>query len=284
MSDRRRRAPTIVVLIAAISPVVIACGPMPSGTAAPASGPGAIDHPMGAGDLILRLSSGGGFAGLEMRPTVSLYGDGTLVFRDPGEATPPALGTVRRAPPWRAVRLAESEVQRWLADALDSGLRNAAAHYSRPGADFFTTEFRLRAAGLDRTVSVFGLELPPEPGQPDSAIFASLAGFAGRLTTFVGNLDGTPPWEPTGYHATIWRAGAGEGPARPWPWPELRLEDFEAGQQELQLVRVMAPAEVAAIGIEGYEGGLEGLIVVAPDGDPYRVRVRPLLPDEVPPR
>src|SRR5262249_15209572 len=54
----------------------------PTSTAAPTVG--AIDHPTGATDVVLRLEQGGGFAPIEMNvaeaPIFTLYGNGVIVF------------------------------------------------------------------------------------------------------------------------------------------------------------------------------------------------------------
>ena len=43
----------------------------------------------------------------------------------------------------------------------------------------------------------------------------------------------------------------------------------------------MTAAEVAELGFDGFEGGLQGMVLVGPDdGKIYSLSLRPLLPDE----
>ena len=48
----------------------------------------------------------------------------------------------------------------------------------------------------------------------------------------------------------------------------------------LLLQRVLSAAEVAAIGVEGFEGGLLNAMLRGTDGTLYALSTRPLLPDE----
>jgi hypothetical protein len=43
----------------------------------------------------------------------------------------------------------------------------------------------------------------------------------------------------------------------------------------------MGPDEVKALGVDGFEGGLQGVSIKSPDGKKtYSLTIRPLLPDE----
>jgi hypothetical protein len=78
-----------------------ACSPAaPSGSPGPSAGPTTaptptrvtgIEHPTGARDIVLRFEEGGGFVPIDFlatqAPSFTLYGDGTVVFRDT-QATP----------------------------------------------------------------------------------------------------------------------------------------------------------------------------------------------------
>ncbi|MEA2673895.1 MAG: hypothetical protein QOI92_1087 [Chloroflexota bacterium] len=95
---RSFRAPAIALLTAAVASACSSSGTPPSGpggspttgaTPAPSSTavPDGIQHPTGARDVILRVETSGGFAPIEFMatsaPSFTLYGDGTVVFRDP---------------------------------------------------------------------------------------------------------------------------------------------------------------------------------------------------------
>ena len=69
--------------------------PAPSASPEPATG--AIDHATGATDVILRLDQGAGMlrgGGVTLVPPFTLYGDGTVVFRNPMLEAPPTVGPV----------------------------------------------------------------------------------------------------------------------------------------------------------------------------------------------
>src|SRR4029450_10713872 len=87
------------LLLPGLVAVLAACSGTASSTAAPAgSGPsatpgssqratGEIDHATGAEDVILRLDQGGGMmirgGGATLVPPFTLFGDGTVIFRNP---------------------------------------------------------------------------------------------------------------------------------------------------------------------------------------------------------
>jgi hypothetical protein len=70
---------------------------------------------------------------------------------------------------------------------------------------------------------------------------------------------------------------------KPWPWADLTPADFApAADAELQFPhRVMTADELSALGIDGFEGGFQGLILSAEDEKTYSFSLRPLLPDEI---
>jgi len=122
---RRPLAASLVLLLAA------ACSPAAAG---PSSGPTAqptptavagIEHPTGAKDIVLRVEQSGGFVTLEFlatsAPSFTLYGDGTVVFRD-GQATPPdTVGSVMRSVAFQTIKLDDEGIQARLAYALGPG-------------------------------------------------------------------------------------------------------------------------------------------------------------------
>ncbi len=70
---------------------------------------------------------------------------------------------------------------------------------------------------------------------------------------------------------------------RAWPWPELTPADFKlpADPNVLQqATRSLSAAEAEAIGVEGYENGIQGGLWFEFDGSVYSLALRPLLPGE----
>ena len=137
-------------------------GPEPSESPKPATG--AIEHATGATDVILRLDQGGGMlrgGGATLVPPFTLYGDGTVVFRNPALEPPPAVGPVMVGNPMRTAKLDEDQIQDLLDFALtEGGLGVAKLQYDYPMlADAGTAIFTIRAGGLDKTVNVYALGL-----------------------------------------------------------------------------------------------------------------------------
>ncbi len=287
---RRRLLSGAVVALAAL---VLACGgPTPTASPAPTSpapsepSGNAIEHPTGATDLILREEVGGGFVPIwffaTQAPFFSLYGDGTVIYRDESAPLPePGADGVVRAQPFRRARLTEEQVQELLRFALtEGGLATALPHYDNPGvADAPTTIFRIRAGGVDKTVTVYALGLEAG-GQVDPArrAFVRLDERLRGLTS--GGTLGGPVWTADRWRGVLTEAG-GVGEARPWPWRDFGPADFRQATDEVPMPhRTLSPADVAVLGLDGIEGGFHGLLLAGPNGVTYTFGLRPLLPDE----
>jgi len=266
-------------------------GPPPDATEQPEPpGGDAIDHPTGPTDVILRYEEGGGFMMpsflVTIAPIFTLYGDGTIVFRDPRDEVAPD-GPVMRQNPFRTAVMSEAQVQELLAFALgEGGLGVARPTYENPMiADAGTAVFTVRAGGLDKTVSVYALGLDGE-GVPDLPARAAFQRLAERLMNI--DNDGaffTDVYVPEAYRGIlIDEGGFADGAPMPWPFADLTEDDFtvDPTNQNLQFPsRVMTPDEAAELGIENFEGGLSGISIRSPDGSTtYSFALRPLLPDE----
>jgi hypothetical protein len=266
-----------------------------SGTPAPSQSPdepatGAIEHATGATDVVLRLDEGGGFmirgGGATLVPPFTLYGDGTVVFRNPMLEPPPTVGPVMIGNPLRTAKLDEDQIQDLLNFALtEGGLGVAKLQYDNPMiADAGTAIFTIRAGGLDKTVNVYALGLD-DPNVPDRPARAAFAKLSERLTNFDQNgTFATDVYLPSGYRGILLDTGGfpGEAPIE-WPWDDIKPADFIGDEANgLPPTRVMTAEELAVLGIEGIEGGFQGMTLIDPD-DPartYSFSVRPLLPDE----
>jgi hypothetical protein len=267
----------------------------PGASDAPSEAPaspatGAIAHPTGADEIVLRYDEAGGFVPVEFVaahvPYFTLYGDGTVVYVTNEAVTwepdQPALGQ-----PIRTARLSEDQVQSLLEFALgEGGLAVAREQYDNPMvADAPTAVFEVNAADDSKTVSVMALGMEGEPG-PDTAVKASLAKLADRLRNLdAGGALGGQPYVPGAYRGVLMEAAGAQGVVvREWPWPDLAPSDFAlpADPNVLQQrTRVLSPEEAAAVGVDGYESGIQsGLWYRGPDGLVYSFVLRPLLPDE----
>jgi hypothetical protein len=81
---------TTIATTAVLALVLFACGGLNDDGGG--AGSGAISHPTGAEDLVLRVETSGGFVPMEYNvtrlPSWSLYGDGRIVTEDQIEIYP----------------------------------------------------------------------------------------------------------------------------------------------------------------------------------------------------
>jgi hypothetical protein len=315
MSDVSNRLPigrpslpvAAVLLLAACSSAAApsqAPGSPPAGSGSPSSpGPsqappltpgttiGAIDHPVGASDVVLRLEEGGGFVPMEMMaaqaPTFTLYGVGVIVFQPRVETFPvPDANGVIHSLPWRTAKLEESQIQDLLEFAIGTGgLGTAKDSYVEGGiADAPNTIFTLKAGGLDKTVVVNALADGSTHGA-DAAARSAFFKLAQKLRDFdQGGSIPTDVYQPEGFRAVLMdREGQASG-AISWPWPAIKPTDFVGdanGSGGTSLPhRTLSQADLDALGVKDAAGGLQGIVLEAPDGKTWTLIVRPLLPDE----
>jgi hypothetical protein len=241
-----------------------------------------IEHPTGAKDIVLRFEESGGFVPIEVNatyaPSFTLYGDGTVVFRDPRVPAPEPVANVARAVPFQSFRLTEAAIQALLQEAIGpGGLGVATGPYTDMSADIPTSTFTIAAGGQTKQVSVTGLS--PDRHPQDALIVGSLSAFAERLRGFADDVAGEQSYVPPAYRGVLIPVEQPFGPVVAWPWPDVHADEFVTGQNEFFLTRTMTPAEVATLGISGAEGGIQG-VALRDGGKIYTFALRPLLPDE----
>lgn len=303
MPNLMRAAPALalIVLVAACSgtggtssPAASPGAPGASPSVGPADSPadfGTIEHATGADDIVLRYDQGGGFVPpsftVSQTPIFTLYGDGTVVFRNPILDFPAPDGSVIRQNPLRTAKLSEDQIQDLLEYALgEGGLGIARAQYDFGGiADASSAIFTIEAGGITKTVNVYALGIDIE-GVPDQAARAAFGRLAERLGDFdQGGSIVTDLYAPAAYRGILMDGTGMVVPdVRPWPWTDLTPNDFKgpADPNAFQMAtKTLTPAQAAALGIEGPEGGLQNYITNgAGDGKLYSFVLRPLLPDE----
>jgi hypothetical protein len=144
---------------------------------------GAIEHPTGADELILRVEQIGGFVPAAFTvssiPQFSLYGDGRAVFAGPMiEIFPqPALPNLRQ------VVLTEAGIQQILDAAREAGLLDGDKEYTNDMiADAATTVFTVHAGGKTTTVSAYALGIADNPRwtEAERVAIAKLQDFASQ--------------------------------------------------------------------------------------------------------
>ena len=251
---------------------------------------GAIDHPTGPTDIVLQMEDGGGFVMVGFRaaeaPIFTLYGDGTIIFRNPMVDPLPSIGAVMPLHPFRTAKLTEALIQDLLAYALgEGGLGIARPDYpNNQISDASTTVFTLKAGGLTKTVSIYALGLELD-GMADGPARAAFARLAERLRTIDANgAIATTEFVPERYRGALFEGQLGAPDARPWPWTEIAPKDFivDIDPNGLQMpVRILTAEDVEALGIDPFEGGFLGVTLIGPgDGRVYSFSLRPLLPGE----
>jgi hypothetical protein len=299
------RRPASLLLLPALATVIAACTAAGGGSPAPASlapsaapsdapagspATGAIDHKTGATDIVLRYEEGGGFIMPAFTaaavPHFTLYGDGTVIFRNPMLEAPPAEGSVFKMNPLRTAKLSEEQIQELLMLALgEGGLGAARPNYTNDMiADASTAIFTVEAGGLKKTVSVYALGLEME-GMVDGPARAAFKKLADRLTDFdQGGTIATDVYQPEAYRGVLFEAaGIEASDIRAWPWPDLTPADFkpDADPNGNQFPhRKLTIEEVELLGIEDYQGGLQNVVLTGPDDKAYTLSLRPLLPGE----
>jgi hypothetical protein len=261
------------------------------GSGGPAAGPtsaptptavAGIEHPSSAMDVVLRFEEGGGFVPVDFlatqAPSFTLYGDGTVVFRDPQAPPPDPVGNVNRSTPFRVIKVGEEGSQALLEQALGpGGLGIAAGPYVGQVADIGTSTFTVNADGSTKQVAVVGLS--PDMHPNDALIVGQLARFADELRMFGNAVSGEEVFQPVAYRGVLMQVDQPFGAVLDWPWPNVAPSDFKPGENQLLITRTMTPADVAALGIQGLEGGAMGFNFQKA-GKAYSFALRPLLPDE----
>jgi hypothetical protein len=285
-----------LALVALATLAIAACSSPtagPSGSPSPTSDPSpspsqseGIEHPTGPTDLVLRLEEGGGFVPMEFNaaaaPIFSLYGDGTIVFRDPAATGPEAGDGLFRLPGFKTAKLTEAKVQELLVFAVnEGGLGVARERYdNQMVADASTSTFFISAAGKEKKVEVYALGMDV-PGGADEAIRRAFLQLADELKTFDSEGEyNSVDYQPAGYRGVLFESGGAPINMLDWPWPNLEPADFTAPAEGGFPRRAFTPAEIAELGIEQVEGGVQGLNFEGPDNKAYTFVIRPLLPDE----
>lgn len=302
----RRLAPLALTPVLAVSLLACSAGAAPSAvpstppsgapSAEPSTAPsgtpiaGGLEHKTGATDVILRYDEGGGFmmAGFaaSQAPHFTLYGDGTVIFRNPMSAPPAPQGSVMTFNPMRTAKLSEEQIQELLLLALgEGGLAAARPNYeNNMVTDVGTTVFTVDAGEVKKTVSIYALGFD-DPSSPDAPARAAFKKLADRLADFdQGGTIETGTYTPASYRLSLIESPGIVAPdIREWPWKDVTVADFkpDADPNGLQFPhRTMTPDEVEMLNVTAFEGGFNGLVLRGTDKKLYTVALRPLLPDD----
>jgi hypothetical protein len=267
--------------------------PLGSPSGGPTSTPGAVgalEHATGPTDVILRYEEGGGLMmpawNAASAPSFTLYGDGSIIFRNTAKDPIPAIGSVIPIHPFRTVKMNEEQVQALLDYALrEGGLAAARPEYlDMMVSDQPTAVFTVNAGGLAKKVSVYGLgyESPEVPDLLARKTFAKLRDHLVDIDQ--GGAVKTAVYAPDRYRAILLEGQPGAPDQKAWPWKDIKNSEFvsDGDPNAFQLpARVVTNADVKVLGLEPYEGGFIGLPLAGPaDGKFYSLSLRPLLPED----
>ena len=265
----------------------------PQATTEPSRTPiGRIDHSMGPADVVLRFDNGPDLAVGELGgevfqpgPEFTLYGDGTVIYRNASGQSPPPEGPIIRGRPFNIGQLDENQVQSLLRFALgEGGLGNACELYQSRDQDYFGSSiFTIRAGGFDKRVVVSGSTNPLGALEDHLLDLDRSADFPTRVLVsdrYWGNLFEAGPAIETGVLPDPSETGSVR-----WPWSAIAPAEFlpltdlswQGGR------RVMSAEEAAVLGLSDNGGVVQRIYIIGPDGKTiYSFSLWPMLPDEAP--
>ncbi|MBI4728996.1 MAG: hypothetical protein HY775_05775 [Acidobacteria bacterium] len=243
-----------------------------------------ISHPSGARDLVLRVSTGGGFVGpgavFAQIPEISLFGDGSLVTPGPQmEMYPgPAL------PNLLVARLSEEGVQRVLRAARAAGLLGSDRTLLHSGvADAPTTTFTVVAGGRRHVVSAYALGIDDSGSMIPAGARAARARL-GDLRSWLatGAIGEERPYEPRALRILVEPPSASPEPGivrqtKSWPLA-TPLATFGRPAGPDRRCGVAEGTDLAVLLPQVREANQ--LTIWRSAGRAYHLSFRPLLPDE----
>jgi len=259
-----------------------------SACARQAAGAGAISHPTGADDLVLRVEYVGGFmapqALLARVPGFSLYGDGRAITEGPqidiypGPALPNLL----------VQRIDEDGVQAILREARADGL--ADGNHTYPGCVADVPSIRITVVEDGRTsVTTAGGSVGGGacPGAAADTAPLDVNAFSSKLTNLprwlpAGSIGGETPYTPSALRVFVERYRRADAsltePPVAWPGPSLpTFGDPVAAQAGVRCGVVSGSDAEAVLSAAAHANQLTPW---TSDGRRYGLVVRPLLPDE----
>ena len=143
----------------------------------------------------------------------------------------------------------------------------------------------LTPEGVEGEASLMSLLGMNDGGVPDLPARAQFLKLSERLTNFDQNgTFATDVYVPAAYRGVLLDTEGfpGEAPIE-WPWDDVTPADFKGDVANGELPRrVMTPEELEVLGIDGIEGGFEGLTIMDPEvpAKSYSFWAWPLLPGE----
>ncbi len=253
---------------------------------------GAIPHPAGAADVVIRVMTGGGFVPIEysrtLIPEFTVYGDGRIIV--PGPTTLEYPG--KALPNLQTTVVSEEVLQAMLAAAKGAKLFQNGFDYGTPGvADVGTTTITVNADNASYTAQIYALgfgdggNMTMEQQQARAAVDA-LRGRFSDPSTF-GQAE--PVWESYDftalkvfYRAVDTAAGTTQTDIQPnhLPWP---LADLATSGEEVANAPGLRDVIVSGedlVTLKPLLGQATEITLWKSGAANYNLYLRPLLPDE----
>jgi hypothetical protein len=269
----------LALLLPALLAIAAACGEDTTVAGAPPSSTASIEHTSGASEVVLQLSSAGGFVPVDFDfarlPSLTIYGDGTVI--EPGAV--PAIYPGPLVPPLSQRTITEVGLQKVLAAAQAAGLLAPAPSYDSPAAnqvaDAPSTELVVHAAGGTWTHDAYAL-VEADADTPARAKLAEFVRQLGDLGALAG-ADQIGPEQP--YEVAQYRIKAQPDPSEPVDDPPLE-PTVRAWPGTIDLAAAAQCAVVDAPSTTPAFAGANQLTWFEQASTTYALVVRPLLPGE----
>jgi hypothetical protein len=274
--------PATVAVLSALVLGAAGCGDGDTGSS------GSFKHPEGKNEVVLRVSTGGGFVpvsyNLRLVPEYTLYGDGAVVVTGPTTMIYPGAAL----PNLQAATITEDTIQAILSAVQEAGLLNPDFDYGQPGiSDMPSTTITVNVGGKTYQSSIYALGADAAGGQltmqqqQARAVVADLTGKLNGMETFQAGVK----WAPYQYTAlaafSTPAVAGGNTDVQPnkldWPLGDLGTLG-EAVQPE-----GFRKAVVTGADLEKLRPLLEQateITIWTSGGKEYNLYFRPLLPDE----
>jgi hypothetical protein len=262
----------------------------PSSSSSTTLPPGAITHPTGATDVVLRITTGGGFVPIEFNytliPELTLYGDGRVIVTGPVVLIYPGPAL----PNLQTAVLPDETIQAILAAAKDAGLFRNGFDYGTPGVtDLPTTTIVINAQGTTFTSQIYALGFEDAPGLTSEQLQARAAvnDLRGKLSDPANFGAGPVAWEPYEFTALAVYSRAVDSSdttdladIRPnhLPWPLADLAT--AGERVSEGVRKVVVTGDDLDTLKPLLGQATQITLWRSGDTEYRLWFRPLLPDQ----
>ena len=276
-------ASATAALLLSISVGAGACGGKDStGTSGP------LQHPTGKNQVVLRVSSGGGFVppevNLKQVPEFTLYGDGTVIVTGPTTMIYPGAAL----PNLQTTTVTQKTIQAILSAAQEAGLLQASFDYGNPGiSDVPTTTITVNVGGKTYESSIYALGVEAAGGSltmEQQQARAAVSTFVGKLTGLESFQQGLQ-WSAYQFNAlrvyssAATASGATDVQPNKLAWP---LGDLATLGQPTQPdgFRVFAVSGSDLATLQPLLGQATEITLWSSGGKEYNLAFRPLLPDE----